>query len=502
MIRVALLLFLIAAAAVAMLALLGDAGTATLQWMGWRVEMTAATASLLVLFAALAAAVFWRLVLWIADAPERAAQARADQRRRQSGEALARGYLAAAAGDGSEARRMAQRASDLVEDNPALVRILAAQAAEAAGDRTAAKAAYDAMLGFPDMRLAGLRGLMQTAQAQNDRATALRHAQEAYSLAKTARWAWRALLEDRLAAADWPAALDLVKTALDRKIVSPIVADRARAALLAASAANLEGARPQQALDFATQSAKLDKGFAPGVVIAARLLAADGKAPRAAPLIEAAWKIAPHPALWLTYRDLITAENPKARAQRLAALTALNPGPREARILAIEQALVANDPKAAALAAEALNDELDTARLCGLRARLAYAQGDADAARVWMARGARAPQEPAWSDIDPTGKAFPYSPADWARLVSAYAETGELIHPRYERRDPVISELPAMPIAYDQPFLDAAQTGLTPPPDGDPGLWGGAFDEGPDPEPVPAARRGPAPRRRLTRAGK
>jgi len=501
-IRVAFILFLIASVAVATLAMVGEPGSAVLEWLGWRIEMTAATASLLVLFSALAAAIFWRLVLWIADAPQRAAQARADQRRRQGGEALSRGYLAAAAGDGSEARRMAQRASDLVEENPALVRILAAQAAEAAGDLVAAKAAYTAMLGFPDMRLAGLRGLMQNALIQNDRATALRYAQEAYSLAKTARWAWRALLEDRLAAGDWSEALDLVKTALDRKIVSPIVADRARAALLAASAASIEDRRPQQALDFASQSAKLDASFVPGVVIAARLLVADCKAPRAASLIENAWKAAPHPALWLTYRDMITAENPKARAQRLAALTALNPGPREARVLAVEQALVANDHKAAALAAEALTGEPDTARLCGLRARLAYGLGDADGARVWMARGARAPQEPAWSDIDPSGKAFPYSPADWARLVSAYAETGELIHPRYERRDPVISELPPMPIAYDQPYLDAAQTGLTPPPDGDPGLWGGAFDEQPDPEPVAAVRRRPAVRRRLTRAGK
>ena len=39
----------------------------------------------------------------------------------------------------------------------------------AAGDRGAAASAYNAMLGFPEMRLAGLRGLMQAAQADGDK---------------------------------------------------------------------------------------------------------------------------------------------------------------------------------------------------------------------------------------------------------------------------------------------------------------------------------------------
>jgi HemY protein len=229
------------------------------------------------------------------EAPRRAARARAEAKRKQGVEALSRGFLAVAAGDGSEARRLAQKASELAEDAPALVRVLAAQAAEAAGDHVAARQAYNAMLGFPEMRLAGLRGLMQTALAEGDKALALRHAETAYGLAKTARWAWRALLEARLEAGDWKAALALVQGALERKIVSPLVAERARAALLAASAAEAGGVRRSQgplaqALDFATQAAKLKPDFAPGVVMAARLQAADGKAAKAGALIEAAWK--------------------------------------------------------------------------------------------------------------------------------------------------------------------------------------------------------------------
>lgn len=459
MIRAGLVFLLMAGIAVGVLALVEDTGRATLVWLGWRADTTAAAAILMALTFGLACAVVWRTVLWVMDAPRRAERARAEARRRQANDVLARGFLAVAAGDGPEARRLAKKAADLAADAPGLVRVLAAQAAEAAGDLDQARAAYTAMLGFPEMRLAGHKGLMQLALAQGQHETALRHAQEAYGEARTARWAWRALLEDRLAAADWEGGLDLVKSALDRKIVPPVVAERARAALLAASAAQLEHApEPRargQALDQAVEAARLQPGFAPGVVMAARLLAQDGKLGRAAATLENAWRVAPHPALWLAYRDLRTDETPRERAARLSQLAAVNPAQRESLILYVEQALIVGDAAAAREAAKALEGEPVTARIAGLMARAAYASGAIDEARVWLAQGMNAPHEADWSDLDPEGRAFAYHASDWGRLVITYAETGELIHPRLERRERTLRELPDLPLAYAdaQPML-------------------------------------------------
>jgi HemY protein len=461
MIRASLVILVVAAAAVAALAMTGDAGRASVVWLGWRADMTAAVMVLIVLLGALATTVFWRTLLWILAAPQRTARARAEARRRQANEALTRGFLAAAAGDGSEARRLAQKAADLADETPGLVRVLAAQAAEAAGDVTAAQAAYAAMLGFPEMRLAGHKGLMQLALAQGERETALRHAQEAFSETRSARWAWRALLENRLAAAEWSEGLELVKNAADRKIVPPVTAERARAALLTALAARQEGAAEakarSQALDSAVEAARLQPSFAPGAVVAARLLAAEGKQGRAAQVLENAWKVSPHPALWLAYRDLKTNETPAERARRLTDLGALNPAQRESRILEVERALIVADAPGAREAAAGLDAEPVTTRIAGLRARVAYACGQPDEARLWLAQGMNAPQEPDWSDLDPDGRAFAYPASDWARLVMAYAETGELIHPRHERGERGLNALPELPIAYADaaPFLSA-----------------------------------------------
>ncbi len=465
MVRTLLIVLTVLALAVLIIALRGEPGAAELTWFHWNVRTTAAAAALLLIFFTLAASLFWRALIWVAEAPRRAARARAEIRRRQGAEALTRGFLAAAGGDGAEARRQAQRAASLVDDTPALVRLLSAQAAEAAGDAVGARAAYTAMLGFPELRMAAHRGLMQGALAEGDAAEAQRHADAAYALARTAPWAWRAVLEAKLAAGDWAAALQLMQGALERKIISPLVAERARAALLTAYAAAREGDQDEKvraaALDDAQTAARMAPGFAPAAVVAARLLTADGRAARAAQTLEGAWRIAAHPALWLAYRDLRTDETPRERAARLATLAAFNPEARESRILMAEQALIAGDAIGARAAVKALEDEPLTRRLAGLRARIATVVGDRDEARAWSARGAEAPQEPDWSDLDPEGQAFAYTAADWARIAQAWAERGELVHPRFERRERGFGDLPQLPASYVEstPFISAAETG-------------------------------------------
>lgn len=496
----------------------GDAGTATLIWLGYRIDTSAAAAVISVGLLAFIAVGFWSLILWLSRAPQRAERQRAASRRRQGEETLTRGFLAVASGDGAEARRQAVKAVDL-NDNVVLVRILNALAADTANDPTATRAAYSAMLSVPELKLAGLRGLMSLAISEGNRAEAIRLATEAYNQSKPALWAFKVLFEAKITAGEWAEGLALLEGALSRKLVSPLYSERARAALMAASAAQLEhtpdSQTREQALDYAVRAAKLQPMFAPAAVIAARLLVAGNKLGRAEDVLEAAYAAQPHPAIWLAYRDLVNDETPKDRARRLQGLIDRNPLHRESRLLEVERAVLGGvkaDIERATAALEAdLTEERLTRRLCGLMAKAALALHDLDGARAWVARASLARPEPDWSDLDPEGKAFAYLPSDWTTLVLTYAETGALAHPRHERSEKSLPDVPDMPTRYvpSMPFVKAAQKKSEPAPlpdnlaiihDGyDAAIAGHDLDEA---EPPPVARPAPKPRARKAKPTK
>lgn len=366
--------------------------------------------------------------------PKRIAEAGRRRRREKGVEALETALVAAAAGDGRTARREASRAETLLGMGRA-PRVIAAQSAEEMGDVVGAEAHYAAMLGDGRTELAGRRGLAATALTRGDFATAIAHASQALLAHPESRWAFELLFDAQVRSYRWADAVDTLAKGVRRKHVAEPAARRRRAVLMSAQAATLERIEPQRARELAEAAAQTSPAFAPGVALAARLLAKADKTWRAASLIEDAWRVAPHPALALAFKDLKPDEPAPARAKRMASLAALNPDHRESAILLAEQALEADDAGAARAALKpVLADERSpTARLCGLMGRIAQAAGQAEEARDWLRQATLAPGEPDWSDLDPDGPAFAYESADWARLVYSYGDSGALIHPRHER---------------------------------------------------------------------
>jgi len=293
------------------LGLIGDSGQASLTWIGYRVDTSANAAIIIIGLMSMVALVFWNIVHWMVRAPQRDKRRNEEDRRRQGEEALTRGFMAVAAGEGAEARRLAIKALDLC-DNIALVRILGAMAAEVSQDKTAAKSAYTAMLSVPELKMAGLKGLVTVAQAANENEEAIRLATEAFGQPRPTMWAFKALFEARLESSQWAEAQNLVANALNRKLISPLYSERAKAALMTAQVAKSEvaseGTKAEPAVDNVIRAVKSQPTFTPAAILAARLLKNVGKIGRAEDVLESAYQAAPHPALWITYRDLVSDE--------------------------------------------------------------------------------------------------------------------------------------------------------------------------------------------------
>ncbi|MDX2236245.1 MAG: heme biosynthesis HemY N-terminal domain-containing protein [Hyphomonadaceae bacterium] len=433
MLRLAFLLIVAVFAALAAMQASQDPGTVRIEWGGYRVDTTALFGALAVILLIAIALPVLRLLMMLLDAPGRLGKVGDRARIRRGQEAIALGLIAAEAGEFEAARKHADKASTLI-DEPRLANLLAARAAEVAGDTAAAERAYSGMLSHEDTELLGRKGLLAAALKRGDRITAMAHAEAALKAAKNAAWPFQTLFELKVQAADWEGAIDALEEGEKRRLIDDRVAKRRRAVLLCAAAMRAERERrPEKCVDLAQKAVRVSPGFAPAAALAAKYLVAEGKAERAASIIEEAWDAAPHPVLAHAYRDLKPGETREERAARLAALADRRRDHRESKIILAALALGKNDFGAAQAALDDCYREFPSARIAALYAELARAKGDENAARTWLSTAAAAPREPDWSDLDPDGNAFLYDDTDWARLVYVYGDGGQLIHPRQDR---------------------------------------------------------------------
>ncbi|MEZ5996987.1 MAG: heme biosynthesis HemY N-terminal domain-containing protein [Hyphomonadaceae bacterium] len=457
------LAFLLIIAVMAMLAswqiVTTDPGTVQVTWFGTEVT-TSALFGLLILVALIAIALpLLRLIMFLMDAPGRIGKASQRARVRRGQEALALGLIAAEAGEFEEARRHADKAEDLI-DEPRLALLLQARAAEVGGDTASAERAYSGMLQDEDTEVLGRKGLMAAALKRGDRTAARAHAEAALKASKTATWPFQYAFDLAVQATDWDKAMEALDLGDKRKQIEDKVAKRRRAVLMCAQAAKLERERhPEKAAEMAQKAFRMAPAFAPAAALAARLLVGEGKAERAASILEEAWENGPHPALAHAYRDIVPGETREARAERMRALAERRRDSRESRIVVAELVMERGDWSGAQAALEDAYRENPSSRICILFAQVARGRGDENAARTWLAQAAAAPREADWSDLDPEGPAFLYDDADWARLVYAFGDGGQLIHPRMERGGadalgPVMA-LPAAALTPPKPELRA-----------------------------------------------
>jgi HemY protein len=434
MLRLAFILIVAVAAALASWQIITtDPGTVEVKWGGTEITTSALFGLLLLVVAVAIALPLLRLIMFLMDAPGRIGKASQRARIRRGQEALALGLIAAEAGEFEDARRHADKAEDLI-DEPRLALLLQARAAEVAGDTVAAERAYSGMLQNEDTEVLGRKGLMAAALKRGDRTAARAHAEAALKASKTAQWPFQYAFDLAVQAADWENAVEALDLGDKRKQIEDKVAKRRRAVLMAAQAAKLErDRRADKASDLAQKAFRMSPAFAPAGALAARLLVAEGKAERAAAILEEAWENGPHPALAHAYRDIVPGETREARADRMRAFAERRRDHRESKIVLAELAMERGDWGGAQAALEDAYRENPSSRICILFAQVARGRGDENGARTWLAQAAAAPREADWSDLDPEGPAFLYDDNDWARLVYVYGDGGQLIHPRMER---------------------------------------------------------------------
>ncbi len=397
--------------------------------------MSRYTAGILVIVTGALVAVGWYVLSTILRIPFALNRSAKRARFGKARNALADGLIAAEGGDSIDALKKARKSTNLAKSDASdrkLSYLLAARAAEANGDWSDAEHAYSDLSREKGAELVGLRGLAAAAIQRGDLRGAETHTRKALSLKSNASWPFSTLFELQTKAADWESANETLTIGEKRKSIDLEVARRRRAVLHTAQASRIRQEAPEKAERLAADAARMAPSFPPAAYIAASLQLAAGKASKAQASIEGAWRIRPHPALALLWRDLKTNEPTSARAKRLNALAHINPSHRESRILLVEAAMIQGQWDEAEETLSHVLREGETTRLCTLMEAIVGGRGDVEQASRWSRLASSAAREADWSDIDPDGRAFNFINEDWARLVYTFGDAGSLIHPRYE----------------------------------------------------------------------
>ncbi len=399
MFRLLILLAAVAFAGWGMMWLADNPGMVTVTWGGVEYRVSLMMALGIVALVAIVWSIVLALLRFVFRVPTLMSLWSRARRREKGLTAVSRGLIAVNTGDTRAASKHAAEANRLVANEP-MTKLLTAQAAQLAGDRQGAVAAYNAMLEHKDTHGLGLRGLHVEARRAGDHEAALHYAVRANAHAPAA-WAGQAVLDDRTRRGDWAGALATVDSNAAARLVDKPTAQRWRAVIKTAMAEEKQESDPKRAMALAQEACKLAPTLVPAATLYGRLAGNGGDYRRATKILETAYAQTPHPDLAAAYLRVRPGDSPADRLARARALARTAPNDPESMLLVGRAALEAQDRAAArdAIAPLLTSDSLDgrpTRRVCLLMADIEQADGNQGAVREWLSRAARAPRDKAW----------------------------------------------------------------------------------------------------------
>ena len=371
-------------------------GQVSLIWQGVQIETSVAVLLVAVLLFGIVLVILFELLRLLRGAPREFRRRRRQRRLDRGYKALARGLVAAAAGDVPATKALNRRAERLLDHAPSTL-LLSAQSAQLGGDESAARQKFRQMLDHRETEFLGLRGLLAQAIKDRDTVTALELARRAYLRRPSTPWVLTTLFDLQTQAGLWNDALSTVGDMARHRLIDRPTALRRRAILHHQQAAeHRKLGRPTEALRLARKAQKMVPSLAPLAVQASELAEQNNQPRLARKIIEAGWRAEPHPALARAYLAQAAGQPPAERLKLAERLHQLASDHVQGDLVVAEQAIAAGEWQTARTALERARKRAPTASVYRLLAEVEQAEGEGEKARAWLAKAVDAPPDPAW----------------------------------------------------------------------------------------------------------
>ncbi len=373
-------------------------GLISITWQDHLIETSLMVAATAVVALIAAAMILWWIVGVVWTSPYSVRRYFRARKRDRGYQALSTGLIAAGAGNALLARKMSLRTRGLLSaDQEPLIHLLDAQALLIEGKNDEARKKFEEMAEDPETRELGLRGLYMEARRLGANEAARQYAEKAVEHAPFLPWAAQATLESRSQSGRWEDAIRLLDQQRAGNVIDKAQADRMKAVLLTAKANDRLEGDPKGARDDAMAALKLAKDLVPAAVIASKAWLREDNVRKAASVLDAVWKINPHPEIARAYVRARSGDSTQDRLKRAEKLEAMRPNNAESLLAVAAAALDAQDFKKARAKAEAAARMEARESVYLLLADIEEAEtGDQGRVRHWMAQALRAPRDPAW----------------------------------------------------------------------------------------------------------
>ena len=318
-------------------------------------------------------------------------------RERKGFRALSEGMMALASGEGSTALSKAKKAEKYL-NQPSLTNLLAAQAAEIAGDAEHAEEIYKELILDPTTRFVGVRGIMKKRLSEGDTDTALKLAEKAFSLKPKHEETQDVLIGLQTRGSDWRGARKTLSAKLKYGSLPKDIHRRRDAVLALSEAAEvIETDKRIDAQVTAIEANRMSPDLVPAAALVAKEYLTDDKKKNAIKVIKKAWESQPHPDLAAIYSEIYQGESSEDREKGFKLLAKINPKHVETKIMMAEMYLQAEDfPNAR----RSLGDTYETSpnvRTLTIIAAIEKGEGADDSViRKWLTKAVSAPRGPQW----------------------------------------------------------------------------------------------------------
>lgn len=319
------------------------------------------------------------------------------RRRKDKGySALSQGLIALGTGNAKLARRFGVDADKLLSEEPA-TKLLLAQTAQLAGKDDEARQRFEAMLDDPSTKALGLHGLFVEAERHREPIAARHYAEEAAKTSPGLEWAGKAVLGYQAVAHHWDEALKTLERNYAAKLMDKKTYRRQRAVILTALAQKLEDGEPERAYSLAKEAHGLALDLVPASVLTSRLATRRGDIRKASKVLEATWRLFPHPDLAETYAHVRTGDSAVDRLKRVKALSAQRANTPEGAMAIAKAAMEAREfEEARKQLKKALQSEPTRKAFLAMAELEETESGDKGRMRDWLARAVNAPMDKAW----------------------------------------------------------------------------------------------------------